>query len=122
MSGPPAKIVTIGIDAANPELVLRWAQEGILPNCRSLLDRGLVGRTRSVEGLFVGATWPSFYTGVTPSRHGCHFLTQLRSGSYDHYNVADHGVSRFEPFWRRLGRAGRRVAVLDVPLHRWSRR
>ena len=116
MTPPPAKVLVLGVDAANPGLFRRWAEEGVLPNTRDLLARGTVGPTTSVEGFFVGATWPSFYTGVTPARHGCHYLTQLRSGTYDFYNVADHGVSRHEPFWNHLSRAGKRVAVLDVPL------
>lgn len=118
MPDPASKVVVIGVDAANPTLLRRWAEEGVLPNVRTLLDRGLTGSTRSVDGFFVGSTWPSFYTGVTPARHGCHYLLQLKPGTYDLYPVAGHGVARYEPFWRRFSRAGRRVAVLDVPLSR----
>jgi predicted AlkP superfamily phosphohydrolase/phosphomutase len=117
---PPAatKTLVIGIDAANPTLLRRWAEEGALPNMRSLMGRGLVGATRSVEGFFVGSTWPSFYTGVTPARHGFHYLTQLKPGTYDFYRPAADGIVGRDPFWTHLSRAGRRVAILDVPLSR----
>jgi predicted AlkP superfamily phosphohydrolase/phosphomutase len=111
-----AKIFVIGIDAANPSLLRRWAEEGSLPNLRSLIGRGLIGATRSIGGFFVGSTWPSFYTGVTPARHGFHYQVQLRPGTYDVYSPASEGVVMREPFWRVLSRAGRRVAILDVPL------
>lgn len=118
MPAPATNTLVIGIDAANPTLLRRWAEEGALPNFRSLMARGLVGTTLSVEGFFVGSTWPSFYTGVTPARHGFHYLSQLKPGTYDFYRPADEGIVAREPFWTQLSRAGRRVAILDVPLSR----
>jgi predicted AlkP superfamily phosphohydrolase/phosphomutase len=77
---------------------------------------GLVGKSRSVEGLFEGATWPSFYTGLNPAGHGYHWLDQLRPGSYrlQEYRPAD--FARSKALWETLSDAGRRVVVLDVPL------
>jgi predicted AlkP superfamily phosphohydrolase/phosphomutase len=111
-----AKVFVIGIDAANPSLLRRWAEEGALPNIRSLINRGVIGATRSVDGFYVGSTWPSFYTGLTPARHGFHYQVQLRPRTYDFYQPASEGVVIGDPFWRPLSRAGRRVAILDVPL------
>ncbi|PYV92396.1 MAG: hypothetical protein DMG05_04745 [Acidobacteria bacterium] len=113
---PPTKVLVLGIDAANPTLLQHWAEDGTLPNLRSLIARGVVGKTRSIEGFFIGSTWPSFYTGVTPARHGFHYLVQLKPGTYDFYRPAAVGIVRCDPFWSRLSQAGRRVAVLDVPL------
>jgi predicted AlkP superfamily phosphohydrolase/phosphomutase len=118
MATPPSKILVLAIDAANPVLLRRWAADGTLPHLRSLMSRGLTGQTRSVEGFFIGSTWPSFYTGMTPARHGLHYLVQLQPGTYDFYRPADRGLVRCHSFWSHLSRAGRRVAVLDVPLTR----
>lgn len=115
---PPTRVLVLGIDAANPELLLRWAEDGFLPNIRSLLTRGLVGETRSVDGFFVGSTWPSFYTGVTPARHGVHYEVQLKPGTYEFHRPASGEFVKCAPFWSHLSRAGRRVAILDVPLCR----
>ena len=90
--------------------------DGTLPTIRSLLSGGLVGDTMSVEGLYVGSTWPSFYTGVNPARHGFHRLTQIEPGTYEFYRCYPGEFIKREPFWNRLSRAGRRVAILDVPL------
>ena len=116
MSTPPAKVLVLAIDAANPVLLQAWANDGTLPNLHALMSRGLVGNTRSIDGFYVGSTWPTFYTGVTPARHGFHYLVQLKPGTYDFYRPADEGVVNCDPFWRHLSRAGRRVAILDVPL------
>ena len=110
-------VLVLGIDAANPDLLERWAGEGLLPALRALLERGAVARTRGIDGFFIGSTWPSFSTGVGPARHGVHYLAQLRPGSYAYERVADR-PERCEPFWVPTSRAGRRVAVLDVPLSR----
>jgi predicted AlkP superfamily phosphohydrolase/phosphomutase len=110
------KVLVLAIDAASPDLLERWAEDGTLPNLRALMTRGLIGRTRNVDGFHIGSTWPSWSTGVTPARHGLHYLVQLKPGTYETYRPAEHGLIQREPFWTHLSRAGRRVAVLDVPL------
>jgi predicted AlkP superfamily phosphohydrolase/phosphomutase len=111
-----ARVLFIGIDAASKTLVETWAGLGLLPTLRALLANGLVGDTESVEGFFVGSTWPSFYTGVSPARHGFHSLIQLEPGTYDFRRCDPGDCVKREPFWAHLSRAGRRVAILDIPL------
>ena len=112
----PTEILLLEVDAGDKRLLLEWARSGVLPNFAALLDRGLVGHTMAPRGFFVGSTWPSFYTGVSPARHGIHSLAMLRPGTYEvaHLPTGEH-VKR-EPFWNHLSRAGKRVAVLDIPL------
>ncbi len=116
------KVLFLAIDAGDKVLIQNWAADGTLKNLRTLLDRGLVGNTMSLEGFFVGSTWPSFYTGVTPARHGFHRLTQLNPGTYDLYQCSPGEFIKYEPFWNYLSNAGRRIAVLDIPLSGVSRK
>ena len=112
----PTKVLFLGFCAGERELILQWANAGILPSIKSLMAKGLVGRTESLAGFFVGTTWPSIYTGVTPARHGIHSWEQLKPGTYESYRChAGRDIKR-EPFWNYLSRAGRRVAIFDVPL------
>jgi predicted AlkP superfamily phosphohydrolase/phosphomutase len=111
-----ARVLVLAIDAGSAPLLQRWATEGVLPTMRTLLTRGLAGSTESVAGFFVGSTWPSFYTGASPAEHGLHSLVQLLPGTYQLDRVLGTGLPAREPFWCHLGRAGRRVAILDVPL------
>jgi predicted AlkP superfamily phosphohydrolase/phosphomutase len=115
----PAKLLILGIDAASPTLLRRWADEGQLPAIRGLMARGASGAVRGVKGFFIGSTWPSFYTGLSPAGHGFYRIEQLKSGTYDFYRPLEVplGVGG-TPFWRLASDAGRRVAVLDVPLTR----
>jgi predicted AlkP superfamily phosphohydrolase/phosphomutase len=112
----PTEILLLEVDAGDKHLLVEWARSGVLPNFAALLERGLVGHTMAPRGFFVGSIWPSFYTGVSPARHGIHSLAMLRPGTYEvtHLPTGEH-VKR-EPFWNHLSRAGKRVAVLDIPL------
>lgn len=116
------KVLFLAMDAGDKFLIQNWAADGTLKTFRALLDRGLVGNTMSMEGFFVGATWPSFYTGVTPGRHGFHRLMQLNPGTYELYRCNPGDFIKHEPFWNYLSNAGRRVAVLDIPLSGISRK
>jgi len=113
---PHTKILFLAIDAGDKFLIRNWAKDGTLPILHSLLARGLVGETTSVEGFYEGSTWPSFYTGVNPARHGFHRLTQINPGTYEFHRCYPGEFIKRESFWNLLSRAGRRVAVLDIPL------
>ena len=112
----PTKILFLEIDAGDKMVIQRGAEEGWLPNLKKLFDRGLVGDTLAPQEIFVGGIWPSFYTGVNPAKHGIHSLVQLRAGSYEFYRCYTGENVKRTPFWTFLSRAGRRVAVLDIPL------
>ena len=109
-----SKIVCIALDAADQDLLLGWAQAGVLPTVRALMERSAWGSTSTPPGLFVGAVWPSFYTGVSAARHGRYCYRQLRPGTYrvERLPAARVGAN---PFWAALSRADRRVAIIDVP-------
>lgn len=116
----PGKLLLLALDAASPALLRRWAADGTMPNVARLLREGLSGDTRAVEGLYVGAAWPSFYTGRNPAGHGIYWLERLVPGSYRIQQVRPVDFSRHKPLWELLSEAGRRVAVMDVPLSRVS--
>lgn len=109
-----AKVLFIGVDAADKDLIWRWAQSGHLPNFRELFQNGAWGVTQGPPGLYVGAIWPSFYTAVSPARHSRYCFRQLVPGSYEIERVSPRDVQN-EPFWDILDRSGKRVAVIDVP-------
>jgi len=109
------RLLFIGLCAAARDLIVDGAQRGELPTFARLFARGLTGRTRSVEGLYSQCTWPAFYTGTGPAKQGVHSWEQLREGTYEFYRAHTPDHVRTPPFWHFLSRAGRRVAILDVP-------
>ncbi len=110
----PAKLLVIGLDAAERSLVDAWCASGDLPVLAGLRRRGASGAIETLPGLGDDAVWASFATGVPPGEHGRYFWQKLEPSSYRTPKFRDRDLAR-EPFWTLLSRAGRRVAILDVP-------
>jgi predicted AlkP superfamily phosphohydrolase/phosphomutase len=110
----PPKILFLALDAASKDLVRVWSDEGLLPTFSTLFDTASWGTVLNAPGLYTGSVWPSLWTGLNPGRHGCYYYEQLKPGTYDVEVFLGHDVMR-EPFWNVLGRAGRRIALLDIP-------
>ena len=103
------KIMFIGLDSADPDLIREWSAEGALPNLKRLLDTGAWGPAPGTH-FCSGAYWPSVFSGVNPARHGRYSSRQIVRGTYDTYRFTNSDIKR-APFWIALSRAGRRVAV-----------
>jgi predicted AlkP superfamily phosphohydrolase/phosphomutase len=108
------RVMYIGLDAAARSLVLRWCSEGLLPNLDKLRKTGAWGMVSNAPGIYTGSLWPSVWTGTTPGRHGCYYNEQILPGSYEVVDFLGDRVKQ-EPFWKALSRAGRRIALFDVP-------
>jgi predicted AlkP superfamily phosphohydrolase/phosphomutase len=105
----------IGLDAAEPRLVERWTREGYLPNLCALLSRGGYSRLNSSASWLAGSPWPTFYTGTSPVEHGLYHFLQWRPEEMA-FARPDPSWLPLEPFWRRLGKAGRKVVAFDLPM------
>ncbi len=108
-------IVAVGIDIASPELIEKWSRDGHLSTLASLIDSGSWGSVLSTSDLSSGSIWPTFFTGVSPAKHGQFFThMQLINGTYRIDKKYANQVKR-DPFWFMLNRAGKRIAIFDVP-------
>jgi predicted AlkP superfamily phosphohydrolase/phosphomutase len=107
-------VVLLGFDAADPDLVERWAREGKLPAMAKLMSRGAWARTSGPELLFEHGIWSTLFSGVSVGRHGFHFFWQPVPGTYglELKRARELGV---RPFWSQLAGTGRSVLVLDPP-------
>lgn len=108
------RVILIGLDSADPDLVQKWCREGRLPFLSSLMESGVYARLHSTRGLFSDSPWPTFHTGVNPAKHGYYNYIQLMRGTTDFLKV-DARSCRYLPFWWLLRGAGKKVAVFDVP-------
>ena len=109
-----AKVILIGLDSADRRLVEQWCDSGDLPFLRSLRERGAFGHLTGFPAMGDDATWASFYTAVSPGRHGRYFWNYQEEGTYERRPWRDRAVS-MQPFWRHLSQSGLRIAVTDVP-------
>ena len=111
---PPARVIFIGIDAAEPGLIDSWTKAGTLPSLAALSQASLHGMTSNSPGIYTGSTWPSFHTGLQPGRHGRYFYRQLEQGTYQTFPFPANRLP-VSPFWKHLDLNARKVAIVDLP-------
>ncbi len=113
-----SRVVALGVDAADANLVRRWAADGHLPTFARLLETGLVTPIATPVGVLEGGIWPTLLTSSSPATHGMFAFQALKPGTYDIENGMRADRLPVPPFWTHMSRAGRRVAVVDVPFAR----
>ncbi len=113
--GQNNRVLVIGYDGATWDLAEIWASAGKLPALASLMQRGGWGPLRSVIPVLSPAAWASFATGVHPGRHGVFDFVQRRQDDY-HLRLVTANDLKYPTFWSLAGQAGKRVAVINVPL------
>jgi len=125
------RLVVLVLDAASPDLVERWTEDGSLPNLKRLKETGGYGRLDSIAGWLPEAASFAFVSGQNPAATGihCHMM-------WDPAAMKIHPPSRewlpHEPFWRSFGPDGARAVVVDpsnvypplpfngVEIHGWA--
>lgn len=112
----PQKLLVLALDAASPHRLRAWAADGTMPRLADLLARGVQAPTRSVEGVYVGGTWPSFIMGRGPGRHGVYWLDRVVPGTYRMQRADDQALAPEPGIQDVLSEAGHTCVVLDVPL------
>jgi len=109
-----ARVLVIGLDAFEKDLLLTWAADGSLPTLAELLRRGTSGVVEGPAGIYGGTVWPSFNTGVSPARHRRFFRRQAPRGEYIDIEFKPDQMA-VRSFWEVLSAAGRSVAIIDAP-------
>jgi predicted AlkP superfamily phosphohydrolase/phosphomutase len=104
-------VLAVGVDAAEPRLVLQLMERGELPALAGLRAEGSWTSVRSPAHIGSGAVWPTFLTGTEPDRHGVF-------GDWnwvpDEMTVVPPLRDRLHPFWATLEQEGLTAGVLDV--------
>ncbi|MBI3769074.1 MAG: alkaline phosphatase family protein [Deltaproteobacteria bacterium] len=109
-----AKLLVVAWDGADRITVDTLIERGVLPNLAKLRARGGSGTLASLPGLADDASWSSIATTVEPGIHGRFHHLQPAPDSYRSMSVGRDRMTT-PPFWELVARAGRRVAVLDIP-------
>jgi len=115
MQTEAAKIAVIGLDSADKDVVRQFVAAGEMPNMAALLEESVVGETRNPYGLESGSVWPTFHTGVDPSRHGQHEAVRIFDPSTYQYRFIDAKTADPRNFWNYLTQQGKRCLLIDIP-------
>jgi len=114
----PYRVMVLGLDGVTWELLDPWVKQGLMPNLGKLREDGVWGDLASTVPPFSATAWSSFATGMNPAKHG--IFDFWRKGSSDDPSLWRLPISSRDigapTLWQRLSRAGRRVAVMNVPV------
>ena len=129
------KLLILGFDGMDPDLVSKWMDEGKLPNLQRLARQGGVYPLATTHSPESPTAWASFATGVNPGKHNIYDFLVRDTATY----IPDLGMVRREPakflfdwvpvkkpklhslrggtsFWVTAGQHGVRSSILTVPV------
>src|SRR5438094_7351038 len=117
----PGGVLVIGLDGGTRRILGPLADRGVMPNLAGLFARGRVGTLMSTLPWYTVPGWASLMTGVSPGRHGLlHWVTADPSDYFENRRpgrrfVVSSDIS-YPTFWDVAGAAGKRVAVINMPM------
>ena len=108
------RVLVIGLDMGDGELIRYWSARDQLPHCRDLARSGAWIDLDSTAEVLHTSTWPTFATGTLPGKHGVYYPYQPKPG---HQMAAFISPDQYgtETFWKAADAARRRAVVYDVP-------
>ncbi len=129
------KLVILGFDGMDPQLVQRWMAEGKLPNIAKLAAKGGIYPLTTTHSPESPTAWASFATGVNAGKHNIYDFLVRDTTTY----LPDLGMVKRTPpkflfnyfplsrpkvestrggtsFWVTAGGAGVRSDILTVPV------
>jgi predicted AlkP superfamily phosphohydrolase/phosphomutase len=129
------KLVILGFDGMDPDLVRRFAAQGKLPNISKLAAQGGIYALETTHSPESPTAWASFATGVNAGKHNIYDFLVRDTQTY----LPDLGMVKREPprfvlnyipisppkitslrggtsFWVTAGEAGVRSSILTVPV------
>ncbi len=133
------KLVILGLDGLDPQLVKRYSADGKLPNLEKLGQQGCFYPLKTTTPSISPVAWSSFSTGVNPAKHNIYdFLTRNKSNYLPDLSSTHIGkvkrtlkigkyiiplskpelrlLRKGKPFWTLLGERGIISSILRVPI------
>jgi len=105
------KIVLVGVDGADWDIIENLANQGRLPNFQRLIDGGMTGNLRSIEPMLSPLIWTTMATGKLPEEHGILNFTVV-----DPETGKKVPISRLhrkvDAFWNILSDYGRSIDIV----------
>jgi predicted AlkP superfamily phosphohydrolase/phosphomutase len=106
------RVVAIGVDACDPQLVRALADRGDLPTLRGLFTGGASGLVGSSPPVTSASVWPTFMTATGLRQHQKYSFWAWHP---DRMEVDFERFDELRPFWRAPEMRHRSVGMLDVP-------
>lgn len=104
----------VGLDGVPFHLLTRLAEKSVMPRTAAILAGGGLKKMRAALPPVSSVSWSSFMTGANPGEHGIFGFTDVAPETYQlRFPMFDALAA--PTFWDRLGKAGRRCAIVNQP-------
>src|SRR5438034_8239140 len=114
---PVDRVVMFSSDGMRPDLMKRYAKQGLMPTYKSLMKRGATGENGMVQAFppNTGVGWYTMATGTYPSEHGSTNNTFFRAGDTfsNRSSFSSTGVLQADTIANAAERAGKKVAQIE---------
>jgi predicted AlkP superfamily phosphohydrolase/phosphomutase/tetratricopeptide (TPR) repeat protein len=111
-SAPPRdRVIVIGLDGMDPDVIARMVAEGQLPTFARLGREGAFGRLESSHPILSPIIWTTIATGKTPDAHGIGHFVAVNPQTGKQLPVTSR-MRRVKAIWNILSDAQRKVAVV----------
>ncbi|MCI0555948.1 MAG: alkaline phosphatase family protein [Anaerolineae bacterium] len=112
------KVILFGSDGMRPDLVDKYAGEGLMPTYANLMATGVKGDNGLLQGFppNTGVGWNTLATGTWPSEHGSTNNTFHRTGEGNFNNRTSAfatGILQADTLQQAAERAGKKVASVE---------
>ncbi|MEM7531641.1 MAG: alkaline phosphatase family protein [Chloroflexota bacterium] len=112
------RVILIGLDGANPDLIRHYVSQGVMPNFKRLMERGVFGEYLSAVPPNTTVNWTTIATGAHPGTHGItdfwpHFPGTPLDQVDDAFNSA---LVRAEQIWKTAVLNGKKAMVQNYPV------
>jgi predicted AlkP superfamily phosphohydrolase/phosphomutase len=105
---PSGKVLLIGLDGAEWDLLRPMIAAGEMPNLAKLVQNGVHGNLRSLEPLAKSpAIWTTIATGKSPDEHGIDTFVDKAGG-----RPLTQNIRQVRALWNMLSAVGRSVGVV----------
>lgn len=112
------KIIFLGLDAAMPDLVKKFVNEGNMPNIGKLIERGIFSRLETVFPPLTAAAWTAIVSGAGSGTNGVPSLMVKHPGEeLDYWHTSfDRNEVTCETLWDVAKRQGKKTALINWPV------
>jgi len=122
------RLIFVGLDGMVPEMLLKFVEEGIMPNMGALMRRGVFARMWPVPQTATATNWATLSTGCWAGTHGVDsFASHIPGSRFDEFLAYEflptrpisahekNNLTQVEFFWDAAEREGRRVILVNWP-------
>lgn len=116
--GKRKKLLFLGLDAAMPDLVKKFVEEGNMPNTSKLMEQGVFSRLETVFPPLTAAAWTAIVSGAGAGTNGVPSLMVKHAGEeLNHWHTSfDRNEVLCETLWDVGNRSGLKSALINWPV------